>query len=170
MNRKHIYRGKRLDNGAFVEGDLFYHNGAPCIMLSTDDNYGFDWVEVHPDTVGEFTGLTDRNGKDIYEGDIVNIDGKYTRYVVYSGEHTAFCAMRYISAQSLNLPSQTSCESRQWKFTTQVGGSYAAAVEYVKQLYEKKIESNTARIASLQKENETLAALLKDLPTVGGDV
>ncbi len=48
--------------------------------------------------------------------------------------------------------------------------SYDAAVAYVKQLYEKKIESNTARIVSLQKENETLAALLKDLPTVGGAV
>lgn len=48
--------------------------------------------------------------------------------------------------------------------------SYTAAVEYVKQLYEKKIKSNIDRIASLQKENETLAALLKDLPTVGGDV
>lgn len=48
--------------------------------------------------------------------------------------------------------------------------SDGAAVAYVKQLYEKKIEGNTARIASLQKENETLAAMLKDLPTVGGDV
>lgn len=126
MNRKHIYRGKRLDNGAFVEGDLFYHNGAPYIMLSTDDNYGFDWVEVHPDTVGEFTGLTDRNGKDIYEGDIVNIDGKYTRYVVYSGEHTAFCAMRYIDKQ-------------QSEFTGTLGdgyGNYKRQYEVVGNIYD----------------------------------
>ncbi len=99
MNRQHIYRGKRLDYGTFVEGDLFYRNDTPCIMLATDIDGGFDWVEVHPDTVDEFTCLTDRNGKNIYEGDIVKIDGKYTRYVVYSGEHTAFCAMRYIDKQ-----------------------------------------------------------------------
>ncbi len=48
--------------------------------------------------------------------------------------------------------------------------SYDAALAYVKQLYEKKIKNNTARIASLQKENETLVAMLKDLPTVGGAV
>ena len=49
--------------------------------------------------------------------------------------------------------------------------SYDAAIAYVKQLYEKRIEGNYARIASLQKDNEALAALLKDLPTTtGGDV
>lgn len=48
--------------------------------------------------------------------------------------------------------------------------SYDAAIAYVKQLYEKRIESNNKRIAEMQKDNDALAALLKDLPTVGGDV
>lgn len=47
--------------------------------------------------------------------------------------------------------------------------SHDAAVAYVKQLYEEKIERNNIRIESMQKENEALAALLKNLPTIGGD-
>ena len=39
----------------------------------------------------------------IYEGDIVKIDDKYLRYVAYSGEHTAFCAMHYIDKQQSEL-------------------------------------------------------------------
>ncbi|MEG2061810.1 MAG: YopX family protein [Alistipes sp.] len=73
------FRGKRLDNGKWIIGDLLRMGGCTFIFPDPAPD-SFDRYMVDPSTVGQFTGLLDKNGKEIWEGDVaLNI---YNRVVI----------------------------------------------------------------------------------------
>jgi uncharacterized phage protein (TIGR01671 family) len=97
MKREIKFRGKRADGSSWVYGDLRQENsGNKVIMTNLStwgdngdnvDPYGED-VIVNPDTIGQFTGLHDKNGKEIFEGDIIR-NKSCKGVVVY--KNGAFC-------------------------------------------------------------------------------
>ena len=87
--RKILFRGKRIDNGELVYGYFADMGNKACIIKSYESYWDEDCkmlrcrpsdiIPVDFSTAGQFTGLTDKNGKKIFEGDIISVEFELDR-------------------------------------------------------------------------------------------
>ena len=88
MTREILFRGKRTDNGEWGKGFPYITHGGEHQIRYYDSESNIENCShtVIPDTLGRFTGLTDKNGVKIFEGDIVHVkahSGSFTGCVTY---------------------------------------------------------------------------------------
>lgn len=88
MNREILFRAKRKDNGEWVEG---YYRRIPCMgmlehyIMPRNPKNRMEQYAIDPDTICQYTGLTDKNGQKIWENDILcgRLDDIYPENITY---------------------------------------------------------------------------------------
>lgn len=116
--REILFRGKMEDGGEWIYGDLVASKFI-CIHDETvDDESRIGFIDVVNETVGQYTGVTDKNGAKIFEGDIVSINGS-----------TELAIVHY-----LNLDNKSEFETLGW---------YCTIPKY--QYYVHRLENNSSK-------------------------
>lgn len=109
MNREILFKGKRTDNGEWVEGSLitgvFLRGGQDIPYILNADMADYDCFEdfseengifeVDPDTICQYTGLNDKSGNKIWENDLIKFDNCGIYPIWWDNDYKAFGSCWY---------------------------------------------------------------------------
>ena len=84
MKREPLFKGKSKSTGEWVEGSLIGNDVIVGKIVEFEEDYFCTefWYKVDTETVGQFTGMTDKKGKKLFEGDVYSMGEKNILYVV----------------------------------------------------------------------------------------
>lgn len=99
--REYLFRGKMIANGKWSEGNLLVTKQGCCITPDATVLGSYD--AVNPETVGQYTGLTDKNGTKIFEGDIVKYGDTVHNVVFEQRNGTAYFGLVYSTLETLSF-------------------------------------------------------------------
>ena len=141
--REILFRGKRKDNGEWVEGYYAMQSNHACFEdelkythfifkdIFLDFNLGgLQEFEVIPETVGQYTGLTDKNGKKIFEGDILEFSDRLV--VVFWRSNLGAWDCEFLKFTNRENSTDSMLPSN-WKYKSKVVGNIHDSPELLKE-------------------------------------